>query len=116
MNDIKNHVVSENLAKELKKAGFPQNNHFGWIAGCVMAFPETMIWECAAPLASEIGERLPAWIYSAKNNFGGGGAYYCSCVDGHVHKPPGFNKLFEADTEANARAKMWLYIKREGLL
>lgn len=117
---LKSLVVSEELAKRLKTAGFPQTSHFGWIAGCVMAFPETTIWECAAPTASEIDEQLP-WFIQTKESM----LPYRYLVFKHKN---GFTSYFmnlelasplASHTDkngANCRAMTWLELKEKGLL
>ena len=67
-----------------------------------------------APTVAELGKELPIRVAS----FCRDKDYHLWCclndVDGWLE-----NKLTETvreDTEANARAKMWLYLKREGLL
>jgi hypothetical protein len=64
---------------------------------------------------AELGELLPAWVNSAKNNVAGA-AWFCADVEQHVQRPSGFTKLLEADTEADARAKMLVYLLENELL
>lgn len=124
---IEHHVVSLELAKQLKGAGYPQEACFYWIEayenykitaeayeGWVVrskynAFdkiPEDK--KFAAPLASEIGEQLPAMIegydFVSKKYRSGWGVGY-RWVDESEDK-----------NEANARAMVWLDLKKNGLL
>ena len=72
----------------------------------------------AAPTASELGERLPRVCYSFKplhstRNW----VCYWQVEGGLRYKPHQLKRLsFHADTEINARAKMWLYLKKHNLL
>ena len=131
---IENHVVSLELAKQLKEVGYPQESLFYWknYRGV-----REDAWELsqkndpgllsfsqyAAPLASELGEELPDQIERH------GGFYDLIIVKlasgmwgvGYELTMPdaGDNKqLIKLGTHSlsNALAKMWLYLKSEGLL
>ena len=119
-----NQVVSLELAKELKKNGYKQEGVWWWREynswiletggiryedGWIDKEVESVI----APTVAELGEALkhpkqeilsyhpnslPLWT----------GTSWVLYRNGKV--------VFEADTEANARAKMWLYLKKENLI
>ena len=110
---LENQVVSLELAKQLKEAGYPQeglwwwNTHYDdghWLHRFGDGFDEMMV------------------ISSDKRNSSTNAKQKFCCFEMHYSpelKCYGFDKrnvLFEANTEANARAKMWLYLKKEGLL
>jgi hypothetical protein len=73
MSNLTDHVVSLEIAKELKEAGYPQNTLFSWFNGNYTSKRELDNWTVAsslqthgglkkhytAPLASEIVELLP---------------------------------------------------------
>ena len=135
-------VVSVDLAKQLKKAEYPQDKStFYWCLsgerwilllnhlfdvknarpGIIRAEPcdrgieyiprefEKEYREfCAAPTVAELGEALPIGYFTRR------------CVNVWVAEnyplrwDPSIN--LSAPTEADARAKMWLYLKEKGLL
>ena len=112
--------VSLKLAKELKEAGFPQESLHWW--GGIgnmgiwcdhvkedMPSQETRFTWYAAPTVAELGEALPlnkinCYKASDKEN-----TYYFNLRVVNEY-------IGEAESEANARAKMWLYLKKEGLI
>ena len=125
---LENQVVSLELSKQLKEAGYEQEGLWWWSIfhgsagkGKPIDYPpklelyENGITEVylksssfkyfVAPTVAELGERLPDNISSHKCNFKKG--YF-------VYDDNAMN--FVEDTEANARAKMWLYLKKEGKL
>ncbi len=123
MSDIKEHVVSFELARELKEEGFKQDTCFYWRDST--AFPCPMLHDYkyrrspsllvdqrktsdnwyAAPLATEIMELLP---------------YYCKLqrrinMDAEWECVNGLRGVFEK-TPADACAKMWLTLKKEKVI
>jgi len=117
---LKSQVTSLELSKELKSAGYKQEGLWWWykhddkikiIHPAMVKYMEcdnyiTQI--CVAPTVAELGDALPENIESHKYN----NKYNCIALEKED------NKLIYnlwADTEADARAKMWLYLK-EGLL
>ena len=115
-------VVSLDLAKQLKEAGYEQEGLWWWIN----IFKDKNIDlkyhlgaknygrnDLVAPTVAELGETLPK-IIKGRN---------LSCYNhithwiiGYIDKNKGFD-IGESDkSEANARAKMWLYLKKENLL
>lgn len=120
-------TVNLELSKQLKEAGYNNpNTKFGWVAGCLMAFPETTIWEYPSPTADEILDLLPNYISEYPNGFyltlrknneeERGDKYSCfyAPAQGNVKK---YNLANEDENSiADAAAKMWLYLKKENLL
>ena len=123
---IEKQVCSLSLAKELKQNGYPQTEGVWWWAWkeehyCLTEkvlegeptlvagfppydFPYTGI---VAPTVSELGERLPDGYRTLKIN--------------NIWMALSPNKVVpikwaEANTEANARCKMLLYLVKEGLI
>ncbi len=133
----KQQVVNHKLSEELKKAGYKQEGLWWW--GYLIQHDDAKeldIWNinrceqpinendphpiekiCVAPTVAELGEALPdylnikrtiyqldilkvdkCWIIS----------YRVGCAKANIR--------IEADTEANARAKMWLSLKKQGLI
>jgi hypothetical protein len=133
---LEDQVVSLELAKKLKEAGYKQKGLWWWYEhkqrGKDDDFSECLVldnepdytmhpredWnKYVAPTVAELGERLPEaveinnYICSLMiNPCKGGWAVYYSSYNGKE----GYS--ITADTEADARAKMWLYLKKEGLL
>lgn len=123
------------LSKELKKADYPQEGRWWWTKsnnkyelwsgeGIEQLFDSSKLW--VAPTVAELGEALPSYIFQRAIGEGEhGGKYYL-----YTQKESGRGwtcfyainngqtRLYrvEATTEADARAKMWLYLKKEGLL
>jgi len=128
--NIETQVVSLELAKELKENGYPQEGVWWWqiyndnswhlkLGQCATAAEAVLNirnqW-CTAPTVAELGERLPFGIVSGKTRE----RYACSLHFGTPF-PCGLNNrdlwtITRTNTEANARAKMWLYLKKNGLL
>jgi hypothetical protein len=143
---IEQQVVSLKLAKQLKEAGYPQDDsYWSWaisstIFSCLKcgyeeerlpqlvntiqcigpAYSETI---AAAPTVAELGEKLPATI---KPNVKPFNESYCmlemvkdeKCWAIQYFQPSSGCQYHQevATTEADARAKMWLYLKEKGLL
>ena len=99
--------VSLELAKELKENGFPDKTLFVWtqdVTGysIVMRSTGSLDWGnvvCLAPTVAELGEALPECISTER-----------------VLKKWSVNSEYDFSvisvTEVNARAKMWLYLKK----
>ena len=122
---IEQKVVSLELAKELKKAGYKQEGLFYWCGDEDIIVVEYDLnnnakemvsnFICFAPTAAELGEVLPDKI---KCPFGKAElflqkefVYYAKKLK---HIAIVCSEL--ATTEAEARAKMWLYLKKEKLI
>lgn len=123
---LENHVVSLELAKELKENGYPQDDSlfYWWFNGKEWFVAiKTDSWSqlhnmpsplkldrmlpkgtaFPAPSNTELLKKLPVFTRGEKT----GNDWY-QCSHGQIH--------FSNENEANARAKMWLYLKKEGLL
>lgn len=119
--ELKNQCVSLELAKKLKELGCKQKSLFYWLQ--VSAHIGTDIWElvdeepgeyypkeqwCSAFTVAELGEMLPRT--QIDNQFTSSGTYW------KVYCPLAKNYIGEADTEANARAKMKIYLLENKLI
>ncbi len=125
---LEQQVVSLDLAKQLKEAGYKQEGLFYWWwspFGCHPSnplktlhynetFDEAGGWYCTvAPTVAELGEVLKhpnqdILSYHPKSLPDWTGSTWIMYRNGKV--------IIEGNTEANARAKMWLYFKKKGLL
>lgn len=128
---MKNHVVSLELAKQLKEAGYPEAQRFYWVkpSSAQKPFvvsrlnmqqrdPDTLEISIAAPLATELLEQLPASVEDEE--FG--------LAEIHIYKQEQDKWLVIYDTEEgtilskecknkslpDALAMMYLYLKKEG--
>ena len=106
---LKEQVVNLDPSKQLKEAGYPQEGLWWWCKNGehkwdleIGKHPHS---ECyVAPTVAELGKGLPHNYPSMRNNYQG----ECVCYDYERKCQDQF-----ADTEANARAKMWLYLKKK---
>lgn len=115
---INNHVVSLDLAKQLYEAGIKIESEFWWQGNAQkpqvllkneheQAFQNNDFPCYPAPLASELGELLPDSIFTSR---------FRAVSLNHQVRVECLSHIEEADTEANARAKMLLYLKSKGIL
>ena len=122
---IEEQVVSIELAKEMKKLGAPQDSYFTWceygeyeseylapLSAAEINYKDNyfiVVHVCAAFTVAELGEMLPFNYQSTKLYLDNGESTveWCCC---HSHKK---QHCEYADTEADARAKMWLYLKKK---
>ena len=130
---LENQVVSLELAKELKENGYVQEGLWWWLNfGENSVTGERENWRleydadyfhekfdnwCVAPTVAELGERLPFGSSSGRTDYelGQEKAFFCDWKkEAELKGEPDI--IFFADTEANARAKMWLYLKKKGKL
>jgi len=125
MKDNEWQVVNRKLSEKLKKAGFKQEGLWCWNPGMTnnkvwwellnlptnYGSPKKPKKEVAiiAPTVAEMGEALPDWNYTIRLDYEPYKNKWCALQRGGRIE-------VEANTEANARAKMWLYLKKEGLL
>ncbi|KKL93397.1 hypothetical protein LCGC14_1875160, partial [marine sediment metagenome] len=80
----------------------------GW--GLLPNDAATGSWErFVAPTVAEMGKALPNWNYTIRLDYEPYKNKWCALQKGGKIE-------VDADTEANARAKMYLYLKKEGLL
>jgi len=138
---IQDHVVSLELSKQLYEAGIKIKSEFWWVEW--VKFPNGERYEPIEPellakdsyrlrgnfnslkypasLSSELGELLPNWIKDGK--------WQLVITKASLHKGmwrlvyenrdrviPEPEIIIEDVTEANARAKMLLYLKEKGLI
>ena len=119
-NDKK--LLSLELAKKMKELGFKQKSLWWWIVvrkGEVelMEYSQLTMLECntlhaynricSAYTVAELGEMLPKGYVTSKNIL-----LLNTWNCWKLYSSP--QNIIEADTEANARAKMLIYLKEEG--
>lgn len=125
-SNLESHVVSLELAKALKTARYPQESLFYWKIDQLSTKPpivrlgelgsEAPSTECiAAPLVSEIGELLPKTVLV--------GNTLLTLTIEHWSDHWGIrygNEIAVSgeanESEADARARMWLFLHKEGSL
>jgi hypothetical protein len=128
---LSNHVPSLELCKKLKAAGYPQDTEFSWYETIdrddsprlnwtdeKRILPPCLPWEekIAAPLVSEMGE----WLLDSVNG---------ECLKLWREKPDSWDVAYntnagnlkpmlwkQAETEADARAKMLIHLLEQKLL
>lgn len=118
---LENQVVSLKLAKKLKELGFKQESHFYWVHINGAERDEWVILSkkefsskynhYPAYTVAELGEMLPEKYMSGKldnRNFN------CWEFD-EMFMVKNYNN-YQTKTEANARAKMLIYLKENNLL
>lgn len=112
---LENQVVSLELAKKLKELGVKQESLYNWLVASdgarLMKNPVLDTYryfeQSSAFTVAELGEMLPRKFYSERYN---NGQFYCQRNDGlHNHNE-------YADTEADARAKMLIYLLENKLI
>lgn len=120
--NIEKQVTNLGLSKELKENGYEQKGHFWWasISGrhfrltCNQIGFQIKEWKKAekivAPTCAELGEKIkefPQPVYCIDRN---------SWVVDAVPLSKDNEVLLCEDTEVDARAKMWLYLKKHGVI
>jgi len=129
MIEIEDQVANYELSQEMEKLGAPQDSTYSYFQydkwnvslretkeifspnneyGCNK---DNLI--CSAPSDAELGEMLPTFYTSWRT----AGTWACGdelAKHGGLAKHSG--KGFIAKTEADARAKMWIYLKKDGVL
>ena len=119
MQDLK--VTSLELSKKLKEAGYKQEGVWWWVWAADNGW---LLWSFrthstdikqsmthfVAPTVTELGERLPETFTTYRK----GKSWFMGRIIGSdLRKVP---IAVAMDTEANARAKMWLYLKEKELI
>ena len=107
---LENQFVSLKLAKRLKELGVKQESLWNWLEASdgarLMRNPVAdtyrYFYQCAAFTVAELGEMLPPLTSSFQYPHHEG--YSCTRSD------PSRMTTFTADTEADARAKMLIYL------
>lgn len=141
---LEDQVCSLELAKRLKSLGVSQESAFYWCLttiGMKLVFQTETIakgarlsyiyaiygetgYECtdkdifaSAFTVAELGEMLPLGYVSYLHNKGHFPFWEtCKIEENHVHfGTPHFHNDLRADTEANARAKMLIYLIEQGI-
>uniref|UniRef100_A0A6H1ZAB4 Uncharacterized protein n=1 Tax=viral metagenome TaxID=1070528 RepID=A0A6H1ZAB4_9ZZZZ len=122
--NIEPRVTSLKLSNELKKNGYPQEGLWFYNSETMKlqrGFTShttqegIMKWSIVAPTCDELGEKLPLGFDIRKANGSKEASWYCLfTIDFEHGQKEDF--LFYADTEANVRAKMWLYLKKHGVI
>jgi len=119
-----NHVVSLEIAKQLKEVGWKKDTMFWWCNGATthlfttpthLHFSECKADHFPAPLATEILEELPDWWGENEAGiiiFKDCGTWFVQCKKNMLDKPI---VDFNDDNLCNALAKMWLYLKKNKL-
>lgn len=131
-----NHVVSLDLAKQLKEAGYPQGTEFYWHrrgkdVSENPAYKSRVIDQrtlntmsdqgsyVAAPLATELLEQLPPRIegedLEVYKGIGGPDYHYYVQYAARRHNE-GVLQCLGAESLPDALAQMWLWLKKEGHL
>ena len=120
---IENQVVSLDLSKRLKELGFKQDSLFYWWS-YEDDFEGSIKWKIdhksrlfiddnviSAYTVAELGEMLPAYIETWKlGNLSKDKKGWFACLDREDEKE------IVAETEADARAKMLIYLKEDYLI
>lgn len=115
-------VSSIDLAKRLKDLGVKQDSIFDWVLNNYE--PDYYLWlmspynrehlkfkeQYSAFSVSELGEMLPDCSFSWRVDNAGNIEWLCSCDE------PIASNAIRANTEADARAKMLIYLIEEGLI
>lgn len=123
---LSNQVVSLELAKRLKELGVNQESYFHWYDSKPTAQLHTGVfagdWFYAAFTVAELGEMLPARLTEVegvhrvarlameKQDTRWNVVYICAECGGRIFEP------MLADTEADARAKMLIYLIENNLV
>jgi hypothetical protein len=136
--NIKDQVVSLELAKELKDLGVQQDSYFWWIQyctsdGCKSEWKIEQLYcpwsgsleTYAVPTVAELGEMLPGEISEKIGNMTAN-PYFLDCgkIDSEHSYYVRYIRHATGDTfcimrrskEADARAKMLIYLIKEGIV
>lgn len=111
---LENQVTNLELAKKLKELGVEQESLFYWKQEAIHYWQKLDTKDLAAPscysafTVAELGEILPYWCFSTKQEKGG-----YSCMADYPKWNCGWQN---ADTEADARAKMLIYLLENKLM
>lgn len=138
---LEDQVVSLGLAKELKELGVEQDSVWIWLKNpcrdsgyeCTLSWnSDPYLENYSAPTVAELGKMLPSGFYSYYDEFDG---WTCCSPWGFCNILAPNNRMRssdtlwgpcaparqcryfkEAKTEVDARAKMWMSLKKKGLL
>jgi hypothetical protein len=132
---LEQQVCSLDLAKELKELGVKQESLFWWVSHVngnqlIHDYDKNDwikgVWDTrvSAYTVAELGEMLPFSIKFKKHvcylncekNIPDYGGWICSYESSDIIRPTMKTEIFTADTEADARAAMFVYLLKNGLL
>jgi hypothetical protein len=127
MIPLEKQVYSLELAKRLKELGVRQESLYYWSMckdgiGIIKLIDSDRkrekigtveIENISAFTVAELGEMLPHGFRSGK---AGNSKVGFKAYSSHANGPGGFHEQFDADTEADCRAKMLIYLVENGLL
>lgn len=112
--NLEQQISSLELSKRLKELGMKQEslwayNHKGFPFSRGESDMWTEQWLSAFTVA-ELGEMLPVYVTSGKKD---NGAWYCATIS---HDMGWKEESFDAEIEADARAKMLIYLLENNLM
>ena len=140
---MKKYCVCKELAKEMKELGFEQESEFYWTGKAnypnghaleSLNGKRTLVYQpkiiphnsgCSAYTCGELGEMLPSDLNYNGNNYSlfytneynsCKPHFWCIMYCGRNFEIPALNANFHEQSEANARAKMLIYLKKEGII
>lgn len=114
---LENQVVSLELAQKMKDKGFKQESLHYWYLTNLSGTADWIVTNgrfpssgefCSAYTVAELGEMLPMQMRSWKWGSKEVPAWSCEAYESDID--------FDADTEADARAKMLIYLKENNLI
>lgn len=132
MMPLEQQVPNRELCEKMKELGFQQDTHFYWVqrqdgknwmildsdfdCNGPAFFKDYAGQVFAAPTVSELGQALPIGYCSGRTSWDDPDKAYCSHwyrVDQEqfLEVPPIY-----ANSEADARAKMWVHLRESGLI
>ena len=111
---LEDQVCSLELAKRLKALGVKQESAFYFYGDGSVQFGKAMGWTCSAFTVAELGEMLPVG-YPFLTSFRLPKDYGVGDMNGKWTMTRGGKVEVLADTEAEARAKMLIYLIENGL-
>ncbi len=135
--ELQKQVCSLESAKRLKELGVNQESLYEWVEHSPAWNKHNPIWSvfhvdaddkvnprCAAFTVAELGEMLPKQhqIYSYPTCVNGKEIWDCTSVDQRIHQTEGWEQGYSgtppmfSDTEADARAKMLIYLLENKLI
>lgn len=121
---LESQVVSLELAKKMKELGAPQESYFYWktdedsksyIVNHNSRYMHSKgVIEANAYTVAELGEMLPESIYREKT--ASNRSFSSVKTSENKWYVEYYDLSFTEDTEADARAKMWIYLKENNLI
>jgi hypothetical protein len=116
---MEKHTTSLDISRQLKEAGWKKETEFWWYVSSLGGKPnlvpksnlsvnKKLVKLYSAPLATEILEELPMGLHIIKGISYIDGKFQVFTIDEEQSEPD--------ESLPNALAKMWLYLKKEGLL